>query len=111
MMIGTDRTRISATMKKIIIIGREATALRSILAPEATKNSGMKKPWAIPSSFVSRTSFPSGTIYLRMNPAAKAPSTMSIWNMDEKVTSMTSMSTVIRTKVWDVDSDLLTRNR
>ena len=51
----------SRKMKPTSSAGLSAMAVRSIFAPETTKNSGMKKPCAMPISLGSSVSLSSGT--------------------------------------------------
>ena len=96
MYTGTARISISMTMNTISNPGLPPTARRSIAAPDTTKKIGMKKPYEMPSSRVSKVCDPSGITYRRMNPAAKAPNTTSRSNIADTVTSVMSSSTVRR---------------
>ena len=51
--MGTVRMSRSSTMNPTSTTGCWNTAMRSIFAPEATKNTGMRKPYATPSSLCS----------------------------------------------------------
>ena len=98
--IGPPRTTTIATTNATSTRGFDATAAGSISMPEVTKNTGMRRPNASPSSLCSSDRCPWGISRRRMNPAANAPSTTSNPKAAARIESVMSMRTTRRTVSW-----------